>query len=399
MLTPVQLKRYAQVLWWGLQTARKQKFKSGDVVAIRFHLPALPLAEELHKFLLEKRLQPVLRLLPTAIMEKQFYDIANHKQLIFTAPGEPELAHNLNGSIFLYAPESLTHLSDIAPGKIGKSTAAQKFLRDILNAREETGDFGWTLCMFPTPELARQAQASLTAYARQVVNACFLNRREPVKQWQQVFTRARSLKKWLNAMKVKYYHIESANIDLEITPGAQRQWIGISGRNIPSFELFFSPDWRGTNGRYYADQPSFRNGNYVRGLHLEFKRGKVVHLNAKQGQAFVQSQIKLDKGADKVGEFSLTDKRFSRINMFMANTLYDENYGGRWGNCHLALGSSYSNSYRGNPADLTKEQKQKLGFNDSALHWDLVNTEKKRVSAQLISGKRITIYENGKFSI
>jgi aminopeptidase len=41
--------------------------------------------------------------------------------------------------------------------------------------------------------------------------------------------------------------------------------------------------------------------------------------------------------------------------------------------------------------------KQKLGFNDSALHWDLVNTEKKRVTAHLKSGKVITIYENGKF--
>jgi aminopeptidase len=49
----------------------------------------------------------------------------------------------------------------------------------------------------------------------------------------------------------------------------------------------------------------------------------------------------MDRGASRLGEFSLTDRRFSKINRFMANTLFDENFGGRWGNCHVALGASY----------------------------------------------------------
>jgi aminopeptidase len=83
----------------------------------------------------------------------------------------------------------------------------------------------------------------------------------------------------------------------------------------------------------------------------------------------------------------------------MANTLFDENYGGKNGNCHVALGASYSDTYDGNLQKLTKEKKKALGFNDSALHWDLVNTEKKRVSAHLASGKKVAIYENGKFTM
>ena len=107
----------------------------------------------------------------------------------------------------------------------------------------------------------------------------------------------------------------------------------------------------------------------------------------------------MDKGAAKLGEFSLTDKRFSRINEFMANTLFDENYGGKYGNCHIALGSSYSNTYTGDSKRLNRALKEKLGFNESALHWDLVNTEKKRVTAHLKNGKTVTIYENGRFAI
>jgi aminopeptidase len=251
--------------------------------------------------------------------------------------------------------------------------------------------------MLPTPELAKQAKLSMQDYTQQIIKACFLNKRSPVAHWQKIYKEALVIKKWLNQMKVKTYHIESQTIDLIITPGDRRRWIGISGHNLPSFELFMSPDWRGTKGVYYADQPSFRSGNYVKGVRLEFKHGSVVNVEAQEGEDFTRKQLAMDKGANKVGEFSLTDKRFSRIDKFMANTLYDENYGGRFGNCHLALGSSYSDTYAGDPSRLTKERKQKLGFNDSALHWDLVNTEKKRVMAHLSNGKKVTIYENGKF--
>jgi aminopeptidase len=83
----------------------------------------------------------------------------------------------------------------------------------------------------------------------------------------------------------------------------------------------------------------------------------------------------------------------------MANTLYDENYGGKHGNCHVALGSSYADAYSGRSRDLTPARKKKLGFNDSALHWDLVNTEPKRVTARLKSGDHLTLYAKGQFRI
>jgi aminopeptidase len=113
----------------------------------------------------------------------------------------------------------------------------------------------------------------------------------------------------------------------------------------------------------------------------------------------VQKQLAMDQGARRVGEFSLTDKRFSRIDRFMADTLFDENFGGKYGNCHIALGSSYSDTYSGNPAHLTAALKKELGFNDSALHWDIVNTEQKTVTAQLTNGKKVVIYDRGIFKI
>lgn len=398
MLTNTQLKRYADVLLWGLSTARSKPFKKGDVVLVRFNLDAIRLAEILESKLMEMGFNPVRRMNPTPVMEKNFFGLANRRQLVFDPPGEAELYRNLNGSIFLHAPASITHLSTIDPKKISRFTLSKKFLRDILEEREQAGLFSWTLCMLPTAELAHHAGLSDEDYTKQIINACFLNRRDPVEQWKAVFKNAAGIKRWLNSMAVKYYHVESAKVDLKITPGKKRQWIGISGHNIPSFELFVSPDWRGTSGLYYADQPSYRSGNLVKGVQLTFKKGVAVTVKAESGIEFVRKQLNMDRGASRLGEFSLTDKRFSKISRFMANTLFDENFGGRWGNCHVALGASYADTYSGNVQSLTKEIKTQLGFNDSALHWDLVNTEKKRVVAHLTDGRRTTIYENGCFT-
>jgi aminopeptidase len=63
------------------------------------------------------------------------------------------------------------------------------------------------------------------------------------------------------------------------------------------------------------------------------------------------------------------------------------------------MGSSYENTFsQDDRTQLTPKYKAELGFNDSALHWDLVNTQQKRVIATLSSGKDVTIYENGKFN-
>lgn len=397
MLSDNQLRKYADVLLWGLKKARTERFKKHDVIMIRFDLPALKLAEILQAKLLQMGMNPILRLNTTPKMELNFYSIANLKQLVFQPPGSVELCKHLNGSIFLHAPESLTHLRVVDSKKIGKAAIAAKPLRDMLRKREEMGAFGWTLCTLPTNELARQARLSIKEYTNQIVKACFLNKAQPVHEWETIFNNAVSIKKWLNGMRVKTYRIESKHMDLTITPGDHRKWVGISGHNIPSFEIFLSPDWRGTEGTYYSNLPSFRSGNYVKGVRLEFKKGSVIKIAAEAGKDFLNKQLSMDKGANKLGEFSLTDKRFSKIDKFMANTLFDENYGGTYGNCHVAVGASYSDCYDGDPAKLKKGMKQRLGFNDSALHWDLVNTEEKTVTAHLHSGKNVIIYENGTF--
>jgi aminopeptidase len=397
MFTKDELKKYAETLWWGLSTARTKPYQPGDYVLLRFDTDALPLAEVMFDLLMEKGINPVPRQNMTANMDVSFYGKANEAQLTDIPAGDKEFMGGLNGLISLIAPSSLTHLSDIDPKKIGKAAVARKFMRDIMEVREQTGDFGWTLCVYPTPALAESAGLSMEEFKEQVIKACFLDADNPPAKWEEIFEEAEKVKTWLNGLDIEHINVKSENTDLTVVPGKDRRWLGVSGHNIPSFEIFLSPDWRHTEGVYYADQPSFRSGNYVEGVKLTFEKGVAVKTEAKEGGEFVAKQLTLDEGANRLGEFSLTDRRFSKITAFMANTLFDENFGGEQGNCHVAVGASYSDTYAGDQSTLDKAKKEELGFNDSALHWDLVNTEQKTVTATLKGGGELIIYKDGEF--
>lgn len=399
MLTDIQLEKYAKVLFWGMQKARVTPFAPGDVVLVRTDLAALPLAEKMQSLILAQGLNPVLRINPPSTLEKGYFSLAEKEQLSFVVPGDRELYERMAGLVSLLAPDSITHLKEVPPSKIAVFSLARKYLRDILDKREAARRFGWTLCLMPTAALAENAGLSPEDYAAQIVRASYLDDADPVATWEEIFRQARGVKEWLNAMDVECYHVQSASTDLKVYPGPSRCWIGISGHNIPSFELFISPDHRLTEGVYHADQPSYRSGNLVSGVTLEFSEGRARVVKADQGEEFVRAQLEMDPGACQLGEFSLTDRRFSPINAFMAHTLFDENFGGEHGNCHVAVGASYADTYAGDPAELTEELKKELGFNDSALHWDLVNTEPKKVTAFLRDGTKTVIYEDGMFTM
>jgi len=397
MFTKDELRKYAETLWWGLETARTEPYKPGDSILLRFDTGALPLAEVMFDLLIEKGINPIPRQNMTSNMELSFYGKGSEAQLTDIPAGDREFVEHLNGLVSLIAPSSLTHLQDVDPKKIGQAAVARKFMRDIMEKREQSGDFGWTLCIYPTKALAEAAGLSMDEFKAQVIKACFLDDDNPPARWTGIFARAEKVKAWLNSLDVEHYHVKTENTDLTVMPGKDRRWLGVSGHNIPSFELFLSPDWRGTRGVYYADQPSFRSGNLVEGVRLTFENGIATKIKAKTGEEFVQKQLTLDDGANKLGEFSLTDRRFSKINAFMANTLFDENFGGEQGNCHVAVGASYSDTYAGDQSTFDQQKKEELGFNDSALHWDLVNTEQKVVTAHLKDGTELVIYKDGEF--
>lgn len=399
MYDTLTLERYAEVLFWALSRARTTPYKKSDIILVNYDIDGLPLAEEVCSLIYDKGMIPVPRMNETPRMQVDKYNKANNKRLTTLIPGQRDLYNHLNGSISIYAPTSLGHLAEIDPELIAMHGKAQQPLRSIMQTREDMGTFSWTLCMYPTEALAAQAGITLDEYAHQIKQACYLTKPEPTFEWRQFAKKVDELTEWLDSFGDCTMLIESESVDLNVRIGQRRKWVGFTGRNIPSFEMYVSPDMHHTNGVYKSTLPTFRSGNIIGDIQLIFKEGRVTKITADHNQAFVEQQLNQDPGAALVGEFALVDKRFSPISKFMANTLYDENHGGENGSMHIALGNSYSNTFSGHAEQLTEDTRKNLGFNSSALHWDLINTEEKRVVAHLPSGKRKTIYENGKFAL
>ena len=105
------------------------------------------------------------------------------------------------------------------------------------------------------------------------------------------------------------------------------------------------------------------------------------------------------ENADQVGEFSLTDARLSPIRRFMANTLFDENTGGPFGNTHVALGQASRTPTTATRRPSTDEEWERLGFNRSAVHTDIVSTTDRTVTAVLHDGTERVIYAGGQFTL
>ena len=202
---------------------------------------------------------------------------------------------------------------------------------------------------------------------------------------------------FLNSLPIDRLHVEGEDADLWITLGEQRKWIGGGGRNIPSFEVFTGPDWRGTEGRIRFSEPLYIFGSLIKGVELEFSEGRVVSASAEQNEELLKQMIGTE-GADRIGEFSLTDARLSPIRHFMADTLLDENTGGDFGNTHLALGFAVRDAYTGDSAALSDEDWERLGFNKSSVHTDIVSTTDRTVTARLKDGSKRVIYAGGQFA-
>jgi aminopeptidase len=306
------------------------------------------------------------------------------------------LIDQIDHTIFIDSETDKQSLAGIDPKKMMRRGQVMKPWMEWRNEKENRGKFTWTIALYGTPAMAKEAGMSLEEYWQQIIQACYLDEKNPIAKWKSLYKKLEAYRKKFNALQVDKFHVKGPDVDLWIQYGEKRVWMGGSGRNIPSFELFTSPDWRGTNGWIRFNQPLYRYGNLIEGIELEFKNGVVVKSSATKNEKVLKEMI-ATPNADKVGEFSMTDKRFSRITRFMAETLFDENIGGENGNTHIALGNAYHDCYSGNPAKVTKAQWAKLGYNNSSVHTDMVSTTPRVVTAYLTNGKTKVVYRDGKY--
>lgn len=372
--------------------------KKGEVVLLQVPECAKPMLITLRRVLLKKGAYPITQYLPDE-MSGEFYKLATKKHLTFFPDKYLKgVIDQIDHSITIIAETNMKELEGIDPKKIMLHRKTFKPYMDWRESKENGGKYTWVLALYGTEAMAKEAKLNLKEYWEQIIKACYLDKKNPVKKWKEIKNEIERVKSRLNKIKIDKIHVKAKGTDLTVGIGKNRRWRGGDGRNIPSFEVFISPDCRRTEGRVKFTEPLYIHGNLVKGVSLEFKKGKVVKVVAEKGEKFLKEMIAV-KGANMVGEFSLTDSRLSRITKFMAETLFDENVGGKFGNMHLALGKAYKDCYPGDILSIKEGQWEKIGYNDSVIHTDIVSTLPKEVTAYLIDGSSKTIYKNGKFLV
>jgi len=391
------LERYADVLV-NFALGGGAGIKPGEVVLLCVPECARPMLQPLHDAVLKSGGHPIVDIVPDGL-QRSFFEHANDTQIEYR-PMRRLLwtVEDCDHRLYIIAEHEKYELAGIDGSKVMNRFKTIKPYREAMQKKENEGKFTWTLWLYGTEAMAAFAGMSLEEYWGEITNACYLDNDEPIKRWQETEETLRTLSGKLTAMNIEWVHVAWEDVDLKVKIGEKRKWLAGSGRNIPSFEVFTSPDWRGTNGWIRYNMPLSYQSNIIRWIKLEFKDGLVVNATATENEWLLKEMIS-QKDADKAGEFSLTDRRLSRITKFMGETLYDENVGGPFGNTHIALGMAYKDAYTGDIANTTEDEWNRLGYNDSVVHTDMMSTTDRTVTATLQDGSEVIIYKNGEFTI
>lgn len=166
--------------------------------------------------------------------------------------------------------------------------------------------------------------------------------------------------------------------------------------NMPTEEVFTMPDCDRVNGVVVSSMPLNFQGTLITEFSLTFKDGNVVDFSAKTGYEALKRLIETDVGSRMLGEVALVpyNSPISNMDILFYNTLFDEN-----ASCHFALGSSYPSTIK-DGVSMTKEERRKLGGNDSIMHVDfMVGTADLSIVATDKSGAKTVIFKDGNWAI
>ena len=370
-----------------------------DVISVQIPESAKPFYIPLQTAILKAWWHPMMQYIPDWV-NRNFYELASEEQLTFVAEEYTKWRiESMTHNIRVIADSDLHELDWIEPSKMMKRIKANRKFRDLRDKKEREWKFSWTICMYGTQAMADEAWLTLEEYRGQIISACFLNESDPVQKWKEINAEICRVRDRLNELKLEYVHVIWPDEDLKLRIWSDRLWQAWWGCNIPSFEVFTSPDCRDINGRIKCNQPLYRYWNLIEWIKLEFKDWKLVKAHANKNDDILQEMVKIE-WMDHLWEFSLTDARVSKITHFMAETLFDENVWWKYGNTHIALWKWFDECYAWDKNKLSNPKfKKSIWLNDSAEHVDVISTAKRQVTWILQDGNEVLIYKDGKFVI
>jgi len=236
----------------------------------------------------------------------------------------------------------------------------------------------WTVVAAPNPGWARQVfgEPDMDRLWAAVAVAARLDEADPVEAWRIHLAKLKARTVALTAAGLDSirYHGGGTDLTVGLLPGAA--WLGGSATtkagveflpNIPTEEVFTTPDWRRAEGVVRTTAPLPLSSTLVTGLRLRFEAGRIVEADADENGSVVRALLESDERARYLGEVALVDgeSRVRRAGIVFHDTLYDENVA-----CHIAFGTGFVEVLDGFD-DLTPEERIQRGLNVARSHTDI----------------------------
>jgi aminopeptidase len=321
----------------------------GDQVAIMGHIIARPMIVEIYREVIRAGGHPLV-LWQASETQEIFFKEGNDDQLSRIPDVFMQIIKTYDCLISLWGSDNTRNLSNIDPTRIQLNSQAEGELGKIMMQRSAAGEMRWVSAMYPTPAFAQEADMSLSEYEDFVYGTCFLDKDDPVAEWNRIHDEQQRLIDWLDGKK--QVRVKGPNADLTLSIDG-RNFINSDGhKNMPSGEIFTSPVDDSANGWIRFTYPAIYAAREVEGIELRFKDGKIVEASAKKNEEFLLSVLDTDEGSRYLGEFAIGTN--DGIKQFTKSILFDEKIGG---SIHLAVGKAFPEAN---------------GKNDSAIHWDMI---------------------------
>ena len=232
--------------------------------------------------------------------------------------------------------------------------------KDVLPYLPKTGDVvnrrttNWCVAPAPTPAWGALAYPNLAADAayerlwEEIAYICRLDSEDPEAAWRERARTLEAIAARLTERRFDAIRLYGAGTDVTIGLFPTSIWHAadfetIDGLrhfpNIPSEEIFTTPDPLRVDGHVTGTRPLELYGAMIDGIRVEFAGGRAVRIDADRGADAMRAIAAKDDGGSYLGELALVDGegRIGPLGTVFYETLIDENAAS-----HIALGSGYT---------------------------------------------------------
>jgi aminopeptidase len=317
--------------------------------------------------------------------------------------GEQMLAYGEHrcARIALSGPVAPHVMDGVDPALLGRDMLPRvREATEVLNARTTN----WSIVPCPTPGWAAlvhpdlDGEAALDRLWEEIAHVCRLDEPDPVAAWDARLDRLTGVCAKLDALRLDALRYEGPGTELTVGLLGGSRWQAarfstidgiIHAPNLPTEEVFTTPDPARTNGTVTSTKPLELSGSLITGLRVRFEAGRAVEIEADQGGAALRSLTEQDEGGVRLGEVALVDResRIGQLGTVFFDTLLDENAAS-----HIALGQGFEFAVDG------EEDQRRV--NSSRIHVDfMIGSDQIAVTGVAADGGEFPLLRDGHWQL